>query len=562
MTGNAGRLSLFVAWGLAALLYAWWASPRLAAPPLADEAFFSMQALEHGHDLDTTLSTIPHPPLYMELLRAGVRLFGWGSAEFRAMGMAAFLMTMALVGWLAQRCVPGAGPWAMLLWAIHPMAVQGSLILDIDNTVLATAMAAFMLACVWAPWPLSARRRWLLTALWFLGLWMKLSGVLVLGVPLALAWWLSGRRRSDLLSCIMIAGTGTAAFAVSWWWYTHQAGADPAIILRHTGGSLRYAWHITPLSGLQEVGLRLARVGFWWLPWAWVLAAAALWRTLRLPQGPLRWRMGVLGISSLLIGAAYLVVRGTHYTFPKYHYPLLAFAIVWWSALAVHAQPVWTARARMTAAAVVGLMAAATWHLGDALYTINAALRQATIEQPEHVGNILHGLAVRLLAWALAGAVLWVVWRAAGRQRGVLVPSLLLLAGASLAHDVWQRQASYATTFCYGRSYDDFREVTRRVDALRKAHPESEVFLPVDISHALGYTEAEWNRMSPLSSDMRRFAAQLPQRLSERSLGVLVWSWTYNSASQVALFNRPDIQDLLRRSFRQERIGEYTLWHR
>ena len=34
-----------------------------------------------------------------------------------------------------------------------------------------------------------------------------------------------------------------------------------------------------------------------------------------------------------VVGAAYLVVRGTHYTFPKYHYPLLAFAVVWWGAL-------------------------------------------------------------------------------------------------------------------------------------------------------------------------------------------------------------------------------------
>jgi hypothetical protein len=361
----------------------------------------------------------------------------------------------------------------------------------------------------------------------------------------------------------MIAGTGTAAFILTWLWYTHQAGADAAIILRHTGASVRYAWHITPLSGLQELGLRLARVGLWWQPWAWVVAVVALWHTVRLPRGPFRWRMGVLGMSSVLIGAAYLVVRGTHYTFPKYHYPLLAFAIVWWTALAVQAQPVWTARARVTAAAVVALMAAATWNLGDVLYTINAALRQTTIEQPGSVGEILRGVAVRSLAWVFAGAALWAVWRVAGRQRGVLVPSLMLLAGASIAHDVWQRQAAYATTFCYGRSYADFAEVARRVDALRRAHPDGELFLPVDVSHALGYTEAEWNRMSQLSSDIPALAARLPQRLSDDSaLRVLVWSWTYNSAAQLAVFEHPDIQHVLKQSFRRERIGEYTLWHR
>jgi len=48
----------------------------------------------------------------------------------------------------AERMVPGAGLWAAVLGALHPFAVQGSLVIDIDTSTMATVVLASIIILV------------------------------------------------------------------------------------------------------------------------------------------------------------------------------------------------------------------------------------------------------------------------------------------------------------------------------------------------------------------------------------------------------------------------------
>lgn len=553
------------AWLVAALFYGWCVAPRLNLPFFADETYFAMQPVEHLHDVKAALPTIPHPPAYLDILRAGVRHWGWADAQFRWVGVASFLVSMTLLGLLAEKMVAGSGVWAMVLWALHPMAIQGSLILDIDNTIMAPAVLLFLLVLLWKPWPLSQLRFWLLVGLWTLGLWIKVSTSLICAVALAVSWVLSRRSLRDLSAVFGIAAIGTVAWFILWKAYTDAIGANWRIVFGHATASIHYAWNITPLGVMQELALRLMRIGLWWLPgMAIVLMLGIAW-CYRLPRGELRWRCGVVLATTLVVAFGYVVVRGTHYTFPKYHYPLLPLAITVAAAAVCHKRKS-DARRVIAILLTAILTAVGTWLVGDLLYLLNATLRQVSVEMPALTPRVLRVFLVNASVWVGASLSFmllgWMIVRKRSLQT-VLWLTVAGLLGSALAYDLRQRQAPYATTFCYGRSYVDFARVVERMRQLRADAPGQPFFLPVDVAHQLGITEAQWNAMSQLSSDIPALSLYLLKTLPDpQNLAGLVWSWTYNSATQLALFARQDIQDLLQSHYHAERIGEYTVWWR
>ncbi len=93
---------------------------------------------------------IPHPPLFVSLGALLVSAFGNNLTAMRAKGGASFLLTLALIPMtmraLFSERAERAALIAMLIWALQPLAVQGSLLIDIDNTIFVPAMLLF----VWA----------------------------------------------------------------------------------------------------------------------------------------------------------------------------------------------------------------------------------------------------------------------------------------------------------------------------------------------------------------------------------------------------------------------------
>ena len=100
-------------------------------------------------------TVIPHPPLYILLEGWAVRTLGYTLPAFRLVGGLSFVFTLWLLPAVVQHLLPDtssadvvqqAALIVVSIWAVHPLALQGSLLLDIDNTVFTPAMLLFMLA--------------------------------------------------------------------------------------------------------------------------------------------------------------------------------------------------------------------------------------------------------------------------------------------------------------------------------------------------------------------------------------------------------------------------------
>ncbi|HEY6041290.1 MAG TPA: hypothetical protein VIX58_04100, partial [Anaerolineae bacterium] len=109
---------------------------------------FDMRALAQG---DWAQLTIPHPPLYVWLGSLAVRMGGYNLLALRVVGGLSFIATLLLIPLACHALIADPARArrgaliAHVIYALHPLALQGSLLLDIDNTVFTPALLLFII---------------------------------------------------------------------------------------------------------------------------------------------------------------------------------------------------------------------------------------------------------------------------------------------------------------------------------------------------------------------------------------------------------------------------------
>jgi hypothetical protein len=167
-----------------------------------------------------------HPPLYIYLLGLTVALFGDSERAARGLSVVCLLVAAAFAFDLARRVVLSrrggpyralvAGVLAVALYVLNPLAIQASMILDIDNTVLMVLMVGLVWLAVrlpgsWGPLTIVA-----VALLYAVTLWAKLTTPLALGVALAFTRLFQATGWRGALQALAAVGLGWAIFGVSW----------------------------------------------------------------------------------------------------------------------------------------------------------------------------------------------------------------------------------------------------------------------------------------------------------------------------------------------------------
>ena len=89
---------------------------------------------------------LEHPLLYVYLVAFAFKIFGIGILQARIVGIILFLLTLLLIFVFCRSLYPDnkyAPLLALIFYGLHPIAVQGSFLIDIDNTVLAFCTVIF-----------------------------------------------------------------------------------------------------------------------------------------------------------------------------------------------------------------------------------------------------------------------------------------------------------------------------------------------------------------------------------------------------------------------------------
>jgi len=222
-----------------------------------------------------------HPPLYQYTLAAAAVVAGEDASNgLRAIGVLGLLASALMLLLIAREVTPRwrlIGGVAAGLLIVHPYAIQGSLFLDIDNSIYAPlALLAMWLAIRFSrsEGALAPAQVLALGAALALVGWAKLTTTIALVGVLAL-WWVLARRpfRRSIVEALAFVAAGAATFAVTYGLWCAAVGIP-----------FTYTFDVT---FAQKSGRLLSD---WWL-----VDNASHWH--------LRW----LGGAVLVLGLAYLV---------------------------------------------------------------------------------------------------------------------------------------------------------------------------------------------------------------------------------------------------------------
>jgi 4-amino-4-deoxy-L-arabinose transferase-like glycosyltransferase len=299
----------------------------------ADIARFASADLASGspadeRDIDYALW---HPPLYLHLMALVFDLAGTGPAQARLIGLGCLLATVFAIYGLSQEVFRdradrrAIGLLAAFLFAVNPLAIQGALVVDIDNTLLTPALLLTLLAIVRSLDGSRASRDLALGGLFAGLLWVKLTTPPVL--VLALAIFLAAREGAGvaLRRAGVIAAVGGAGFLGTWSAYARAQGVPAAAPFGHLVGSVvGLGPHGSFPTVALEAALALARLALWASPFLVLLWGMSLARRASEFASARAVRSeDLLHLTAALVLVTYLIVGKTTFSFPRYDYPVL-----------------------------------------------------------------------------------------------------------------------------------------------------------------------------------------------------------------------------------------------
>jgi hypothetical protein len=400
-----------------------------------------------------------HPPGYVIALAGWLRvaappLSAWSPADplapdaaLRAFGVLCGLGTLAATVALAAIAAGrAAAGWAAVLWATSPYTIQGALLLDIDGTLLPSAVAGFVaLSLIRGA---GRARRAARAGLFAVCLWLKLTTPVTVAGLLVL-WLVAAGRVGAARAACGAAAAGTALFVASWLAFAAAAGLPSARPFQDTAYELTDTLAVLAAPHGHEApagqtasgetadpvaadpapagfALRVLVAGIRSAQWLHPLFVGLLL------AAPLAFRRRDPAAGLLCMAAVIMVLYLGKMAagFPKYHVGVLPLAS---AALGVAASG-WLAGAHRWTRTLLAA-AAAAGALATVLFGADALIRRADL-----------GL---LTGWLLAGAACLAAARPLGAGRAAAV-AIGLLLGANAATAVHQSGYAPSATYFYG----------------------------------------------------------------------------------------------------------------
>lgn len=265
-----------------------------------------------------------HPTLYVNILALSFRFFGVHDWSARIVSVAFTLLTLLVVYLITKHLNFSnfSKVLAIFIFLLNPLIVQGSILVDIDNSALMFFITLFVYA--YLKLDKTMKNLVLLAILFALTLWTKISTPPVLILGIFIYHVLNREYRDALLESTIIGFIGCFLFLITWFSYCAfldlpfpQPFIHNISYLSH-GDSLHYI--LTHLWGFKNIL-------FWATPFFLLLILA-------ISQSRMKFYcknrklivVDFLVIVGLLIFFEYLIV-GSYQTadFPRYFIPMMPF---------------------------------------------------------------------------------------------------------------------------------------------------------------------------------------------------------------------------------------------
>lgn len=583
------RFTVIIGVALLSLAYIGLALDFLNDPLIADEIFFVQAAdnlsrdgvpITRGRenlamfstpDFSSRLHTkspevtyaLWHPPLYIYAMAAIFRFAGAGAMQARLLGLASFIGTLVGIYLLSQEVFMDRidrrriGLLSCLVFGMNPMAIQGSLIVDIDNTLLTAAITVCLLAILKLMNSHRAANDVAAGLLFILLFWIKLTtpvGLLFsLLVFLALRDGISVSIRR--IALILIIGGG--GFLLSWSFYAWQGALPFRAPFQHLTGSFfshQPEGHLPAI--VFDVGFNGARLALWMSPfllltwWIALMERASAPKSITPPHA-----LDLLHIFSLVVLGTYLYVGRTIFSFPRFHYPLLPIlSIIAAGSFSNQAAMARANRWRVIASGVLAIFLILVG--GDPLLSTYHQIKERLVAVKPLTDVVWH-LMVQMTTLALTPLLVHIFCRFATRRpfrQTVMLPLAISTFAYCIALDVSHVRASYLVRYGYGGT-----GTAEAISFLKQSTtPGDFIFAPAELVYGLQDSSAFYPSNNAWTSE-----EALTNVLSERRTRAFAYGIPTNSTAQLKFVTaNHTLASLLETQFQKHVIGSYTIWVR
>lgn len=509
-----------------------------------------------------------HPPLYLDVLRTLAHTVGLRNENLRIFGIFCFLLTLLLIYFLTMEVSHDSSKsiLACLLYLTHPLAIQGSLIIDIDSTVLTVLLMFFLLyffRCYEKP---TLENNLFLGILFFLCLWAKLSTPLLLLFSIFIAYIFRKKFKKGIIELSIIAGVGIGLFLSLWFVYSWMYQLNFfGVFHRSLDVISKYSSGPT-YAGLKELGLRSLRVYLWLSPYFIILwAFIVIVRVRDYIRGKREFGPAdFLIIYTIVVFFSYIAIGGACFGMAKYHYPIVSIMCITIAEFSMSLRPV-EFRKKFVLFLILGIVFIFIERVvtGDLLYQLNYTLRELAIFFPQKLNNSFLGFIKRILFYHVPLVIgIWLLYFRDKKKdivKNLVFLLLILIFIANISLDIRQLNSCYFTTFCYGRKLGEFKKLEYVFKKIKSKNRTGIIIGPEDVLYnAFGGYHLEysypylWNRRD-------RFI----EAIHDRRVSCVAYSFAWNAAfSFREIFFYPSVKDAMEKEYEFHHLGSYSVWLR
>lgn len=548
---------LFILLILAVSLYLFIVSVSINRPLQADEVLLAEDA-----QVPFSSSGIQHSPLYPIVLRLIFQYCRLSGTNLRVFSVICFFINGILIYFLGKKISQSrqAGILSCILFIINPLAVQGSLLLNMDYTILTVFLTAFILYFSACYDSLKLRNCFILGFLFFLSLFSKETTPLVLLPAIALFYWLRRETLFGMTRLLLISLVGLAIFLVVWsvFSYYHK------LSFLHF---LNYSLSIIKNSGfsMKESLKYFIRILLWFGP---SLLLVALLFSRRTTAYLYRRDIGFIDfcliyITGIIFG--YLFVGGNVHQFLRYQYPVLPVIVV---ILAYFINTLNLIFNKKTIIAIVVLMPLiliyTLFGIGDIIYVFNYSLKDVMVFSPSGLNNALRDFSLRILGYPLLIVFSFSVVRFLNKRWDILrtLSLSVLIVGicANFSLFILQAKADYTTNYYYGRNIKEMRRVGDLFESIKQKYPRNSIIGPGDLIKDV-FRSAQMQRDNAALSVVYQDPGRFLKAIENKKVICVAYSISWNSVyTYKNVLLNDNIQKALKNSYRYYKIGTYSLW--
>ncbi len=511
-----------------------------------------------------------HTPLYGGTLILLSKFFKPDYQTARMLGIFIFLFTLGAVWGIAKEVAGNKDDalkvclLSVFLYCIHPMAIQGSLLMDRDNTFFTLFLTCFVLFFIRFK-KFRRRRDYFLCVLCVTGLlWGKLASFPVVFLGFAILEGLTNKNLKERVVDMGVVAGGVLIFIVSWFLFCRSVSApwlNPSDIFTYlfSAGKSRFSSSMPGLNSLSDIVKTFVHVVIWFNPFFLCLAALCWLGTVKnFFKTRALQADEALSVFSFVIFAGYIFYGRLMFGFPKYHYPALFLMCVGSACLLISIAGNMTMKD--TAWVVFfSLGISFIYHaiVNDvflsAYFSVKESLAQYGFVSVSVKYKIISQWGTLLACFALT----WVFFRRVclhSVKRSFLASLFVCSVSLNLSQDIFQMDRNVSTISCYGErgTGDAVKYLRARLENAHVVLTSRQILFHLGQSGRKDYKDVFFNDREKVIKELKKPVVQF------FAYGIQTHTW-YQLRE---VFHDREIIRYVEENFLRRKIGTFTVWER